>query len=294
MRDDIIQIGLILYLCFLSTLLSGQIWYQLDLLDDGETYQISLVSEEDWGIPNNITSTGQITIKAPTLEMDILDFESVHPLLQWHYNSRINAPKESTDFDYFSFGLEDASREFDYEAGVEVPIIRFKNGRGCSDFIRLIDNDSDPLIFSNTKSVNVGNQLTVVGARGNAYFGNRGEQLVKCQKQFRSLDQVMQDFKIFPNPASSNIQIHMDWTERAQQAQLYVRDNVGRVVLNKSYHLDKGINQLQLDISFLGGGIYHLELIDANQENIPLDRFVKVLSASIEEENDEKEGKIRN
>lgn len=295
MTNDILKIATILLLSILASSLSGQIWYKLDLLEDGETYQISLISDQDWGMPNNITSTGQITIKAPTLEMDVTDFESVNPLFEWQYNSRLNAPEESTDFDYFSFGLKQASRDFDYDAGVEVPIIQFKNGKGCSDFIRLIDNENDPFIFSDDKVINVGNQLTVLGAQGNAYMGNKGQELVKCNKEFLQVEKVMQGYKLFPNPASSMVNIHFDWKQRAQAGQFFVRDNAGKVVLYEQRNLEEGLNEVQLDISFLGGGIYHLELVDANKESIPLERFVKVLSASLdEEEEDKKDGKIRN
>lgn len=238
-------------------------------------------------MPNNITSTGQVTIKAPTLEFDIEEFESVHPKLSWEYNSRFNAPTESSDFDYFSFGLESASREFDYEAGEEIPIIRFKNAKGCSDFVGLLDNDSDPYVFSTSKEVNVGNQLTVIGARGNAYLGNRGDQLVKCKKQIKTKDQFIKDFVLFPNPAFNELNINLNWTKKDQTGNFFIRDNSGKVLVNKQEQLVKGFNEINFDISSLTGGIYHIELTNAKRQSIPLDRFVKVYSASIDDINKE-------
>jgi len=155
--------------------LFGQIFYQLELLEDGETYQISIIPNEDWGFPNNLTSTGQVTIKVPTLEFEIADFESVQPQFTWEYNSRVEGPNESFDLDYLSFGLKSASRQFEYEAGEAIPIIRFKNVMGCSEFVSLLDNNLDPVEVSTSRRANVGNQLTVLGAKGNAYAGNQGQ-----------------------------------------------------------------------------------------------------------------------
>lgn len=263
--------------------LSGQIWYKLELMDDGETYQISLVSEADWSLPNNLTSTGQITIKVPTLEFEMEEFENVNPQLVWDYNSRVNAPKESTDLDYLSFGLEKASRDFEYEAGEEIPIIRFKNTKGCSEYVSLLDNEIDPLVVSTTRFVNLGNQLTVVGARGNAYVGNRGQTIVKCKKLLKAKEEVMNNFVLFPNPAMNDVNIKLDWTNKSQIGHFFIRDNAGRVVKHQKAELQKGYNEIQFDISNLDGGIYHIELSNAKQENIKLERFVKVFSASIEE-----------
>ncbi len=273
--------GLLLLLTITVNTLFGQVWYKLELLDDEETYQISLMSEVDWTLPNNITSTGQVTIKTPTLEFEIADFESVHSDLVWKYNSRMNAPVEASDFDYFSFGLETANRAFEYEAKADIPIIRFRNGKGCAGFVSLINNAADPVISSESKEINVGNQLTVVGARGNAYVGNKGDQLVRCKKQVKARDQFMKNFVLFPNPAFNKLNLNLDWTAAAQTGHFYIRNSAGKVVAEKNHQLKKGFNEINFDIDALNGGIYHIELNNTNSENIPLDRFVKVYSASV-------------
>jgi len=279
---------LILFLIFGKTL-SGQVWFKLDLLEDKETYQISLVSQENWSLPNNITSTGQITIKAPTLELEITDFESVNPLLQWEYNSRFNAPDESSDFDYFSFGLEKSSRDFVYEKEEEIPIIRFKNANGCSDFVSLIDNTLDPYFYSKSKAVNIGNQLTVVGARGNAYMGIKGEKMVKCKKVIIKKEHFIDDYNIYPNPASDLIHLDLNWKESGQNGSIYIRDNSGKMVIVDKQRLEKGINKFSMNIGNLTGGIYYIEVLSEGGESIPMDRFVKINSASIDQMKKEEE-----
>jgi len=282
--------GIVLILCLiLGYTLNAQVWFKLDLLEDKETYQISLVSQESWSLPQNITSTGQITIKAPTLELEITDFESVNPLLQWEYNSRFNAPNESSDFDYFSFGLEASSRDFVYEKNEEVPIIQFKNANGCSDFVSLIDNDLDPYFYSKSKAVNIGNQLTIVGARGNAYMGIKGEKMVKCKKRIIKKEHFVDDYNIYPNPATDLIHLHFNWKESSQNASIYIRDNSGKTVLVDKHRLEKGNNKFDMSIGNLTGGIYYIEVLSEGGEAIPMDRFVKINSASIDQLKKEKE-----
>jgi len=271
-----------LFVVFFCHSLFGQIWYKLELLDDGETYQISLVSDVDWSLPNNLTSTGQVTVKVPTAEFELTEFESVHPQLKWDYNARIDSPNESVDIDYLSFGLENASRNFEYEAGEETPIIRFKNTRGCAGYVSLLDNEADPIEVSTDRHANIGSQLTVLGARGNAYFGNVGTQMVKCTKLIKTEKEVMKEFSLFPNPAHNDINIKMNWSEEAQEGHFFIRDNVGRVVLHQRANLQKGENEIRFDIGKLDGGMYHMELSNAKQESISLDKFIKIYSASID------------
>ena len=277
-------IGVAILACmFLTNTLLGQIWFKLDLLEDGETYRVSLISDVDWSLPNNITSTGQISIKAPTLELEIIDFESLNPNLNWEYNSRYNSPDESSDFDYFSFGLESSSRNFEYEAGEEVPIITFKNANGCADFVSLLDNDIDPYIYSRSKTVNIGNQLTVVGARGNAFIGVRGEKMVHCKKRVFQKETFLENSKLFPNPAHDHLTLELNWKESSQANNIFIRDNAGKTVLVEKQQMSKGFNSFSFDISNLPGGIYHVEMVSEAGESIPMDRFVKIYSASVEQ-----------
>lgn len=252
------------------------------MLEDGETYQVSLISDITWSLPNNITSTGQITIKAPTLELELIDFQSLNSNLTWEYNSRYNSPSESNDFDYFSFGLENSNRNFEYEAGEEVPLISFKNGNGCADFVSLINNETDPYIYSKSKEVNIGNQITVVGARGNAYLGIKGKEMVRCKKQVIQKEKFVKQYNIYPNPAHDNVTLEFDWKNKKATNTVYIRDNSGKTVIAEKTMVEKGFNNFSFDISNLSGGIYNVEIVAESGETIPLDRFVKIYSANID------------
>jgi len=282
MKKEFFNYLLVLAIIICTNPLSGQVWFKLDLMEDGETYQISLVSEEDWSLPRNLTSTGQVTVKVPTLAFELTAFESVHPQLIWEYNSRIDSPDESYELDYLSFGLKNAGRDFEYEAGEEIPIIRFQNARGCIDYVSLFDNELDPLRATTTRSASLGNKLTVVGAKGNAYRGNQGAKVVQCKKVIRAKKEVMKEVVVYPNPASQEVRLKLDWTDRSQIGHFFIRDNAGRVVQHQKMEIQEGFNEFQFNITGLDGGIYHLELSNAQQESISVDRFTKIYSASLE------------
>jgi len=44
----------------------AQVKFKMQLLNDGTTYQVSLVPETSYRPPLNMTSTAQVTIKVPT------------------------------------------------------------------------------------------------------------------------------------------------------------------------------------------------------------------------------------
>ena len=121
-----------------------------------------------------------------------------------------------------------------------------------------------------------------MGAKGNAYAGNQGQTKVKCEKFVMQKEEVMEEFLLFPNPASNEINLKLDWTQFDQEGFILIRDNMGKVVVQQAVELRKGFNEMQFDISQLEGGIYHVELSNSYQESVKLDRFVKINSASLD------------
>ena len=93
----------------------------------------------------------------------------------------------------------------------------------------------------------------------------------------------MKDFILFPNPAFNELNLNLDWTSTAQTGHFFIRNSEGKAVAEKIQELKNGFNVINFDIDALTGGIYSVELNNANSENIPLDRFVKVYSASIDD-----------
>ena len=95
---------------------------------------------------------------------------------------------------------------FNYEAGVELPLFTFKNALPCQGTVGLMDNSEDPFMAPNSRSANVGNSITIFGARGEAYLGNLAAFAeIPCQGNFStSIEKeeiIAEVLKVYPNPA---------------------------------------------------------------------------------------------
>ena len=78
---------LIILLSSLYINISAQVKFQLDFEEESETYTISLIPETTYSSPENLTGTGQITIKVPTNDFDVHNLINLHPDMMWFNNS---------------------------------------------------------------------------------------------------------------------------------------------------------------------------------------------------------------
>jgi len=260
---------------------TAQIQFKLTMLEDGETYQVSLIPEQTWTHPHNITSTAQVTLKVPTESFEVDDLKSLQLNIDWQSNSRSNSPSEEPGVDYISIGLSTLGTiDFNYEAGVEMPLFSFKNALPCSGSVVLMDNEEDPFMAPNSRSANVGNSITVFGARGEAYVGNVvASSEVPCQSaelttSIESNEIVAEETNVYPNPAINEVFVDMTWTNGKTDGDLVILDATGRVVKRQAVTLNDGFNQVQLQVEQLTFGIYSIEVQFDNQ-TLAIDRFVK-------------------
>jgi len=140
MNNTLFIKGLLTNLLILGTIYmtTAQVQFKLTMLEDGETYQVSLIPERSWQHPYNITSTAQVTIKAPAGSFEVKELTSLQLDIEWQDNSRSDSPSEAPDVDYISFGLGTLGTvDFNYEAGVEMPLFQFKNALSCQGTISL-------------------------------------------------------------------------------------------------------------------------------------------------------------
>lgn len=126
-----------------------------------------------WTSPFNITSSAQISIKAPTGGFVIDNEVALVSGTNWQHNATYIAPLEAPTYDYFSFGmLSLGTNAYNYQAGVEIAVLEFENVGTCTGGVLLLE-DNDPFLPPNSQSANVGNQITILGAGpGNAWVGN--------------------------------------------------------------------------------------------------------------------------
>lgn len=269
-----------LCLCLIGANLSfAQVKFKLTKLADGKSYQVSMIPEVSFQSPFNITSTAQITLKAPRGGFEVDQIFNLQDGVEWEPNSLTKGPQEAPDADYLSFGLlTQGTNKIVYEAGVEIPLFAFTNFFECQGQLALLDNKNDPFAMPNSRQVNIGNQITILGAQGDAYIGNASESVVPCGDNLTSIeliDQAKVNLNVFPNPAVDYLFIDFAWARKGETVQLKVLDLNGKLIKEKTIAINQGNNQAKIDIQSLAQGNYLIELTGATWK-ITSDQFVKM------------------
>lgn len=172
---------LVFLLVFSINQAEAQVEFKIEVMPDNVTYQVSMRPTVTWNPPMNITSSGQVTIKAPTGGFVISNTSSVVPSTSWSHNSTYNNPIEDPFHDYFSFGLTSlGTSAFSYDAGVETPIFTFQNSGTCTGPVELMAA-GDPFYPPNSQNGNAGCQITTFGGgQMNAWIGNYDLMSANC------------------------------------------------------------------------------------------------------------------
>lgn len=157
----------------------SQLQGSLEQIPGNDAYQVSVIPSVNWSPPNSITSSAQITLRATTGTLQIVDFQ---PFVgNWVAAPPIVAPAEAPGFDYFSFSLQAPVANLVLTAGSPIALFSFKNQMGCTN-IQIVNNTSDPFLPPNSMSVNIGNFFSMVGSGigANGYEGNAQSDAVGC------------------------------------------------------------------------------------------------------------------
>jgi hypothetical protein len=271
-------------LLFLSASASAQVKFKLSYDFSTEYYTASVIPDESYVYPNNITAVGQVTIKVPTNAFDPVDIVSHLVGMKWEANARNNSPAEAPDFDYISFGLIlQGLATPDYVANEELSLFSFKNAYGCntqsnaSSIIYLVDNESDPFMPPNSQGSNIGNAMTILGAEGVEYSGIVGSQAVSCDPSavLSTHEQIgLSEFSIFPNPATHFVNVNIKWDGDADEANILVMDALGKQVSISPVNLSNGSNTQKIIVENLPAGTYWVYLAGKDWK-VGLDRFSK-------------------
>lgn len=267
-----------LALLFLSFSLSAQVQFKLTYSKETQRYTVSVIPTATYTNPDNITGTGQVTIKVPTNQFFPVDIESSLEGMNWDANSRNDSPSEEPDFDYISFGLTvTAGLAFpDYVQGVELPLFSFQNSFGCTGKIYLIDNGTDPFMPPNSQMANIGNSITIFGAGGDAYGGIVGSGECDCEDETTSVEEEigLEAHRLFPNPAIDIVNVEINWNADATDVMLQVVDATGKTVLAERQTLVKGSNQRKINVGNLADGSYFVYLVNDSWK-LSLNSFTK-------------------
>ena len=287
------KLNLFLCLAFLFSALSSQAQFEfkIDYDFDTELYVVSVIPQASYTEPQNITSDGQVTIKAPTNKFIPVEIQSILDGMTWEANSRIDAPEEAPDYDYISFALQITGGVAypEYKEGEELALFSFKNAYGCqagtgnpSDaMIAIVDNDADIFMPPNSANANIGNSLSVLGAgttgNGYGYAGLYNGGAVSCDPQnptSTAEEMGFSEFRVFPNPVYNEANIEIQWEGESVDAFIQMVDPSGKLILQEPVTLASGRNTKRLLVGNYAAGSYFLYLVGEEWE-VSLDKLNK-------------------
>ena len=146
-------------------------------------FTVSVIADQTIPVPQNTTSTAQVTLKVPTGSFEVTNFQSLTPGASFEQNSRSNAPMEAPEFDYVVFGLTTlGTRTIEYTAGVKIPLFSFENGGTCTgEKVFFMENFVDPFYPPNSENANANQQITVAATGSDlTIICNQNNEISDC------------------------------------------------------------------------------------------------------------------
>lgn len=148
---------LLLYLPFIA---SSQVLFSVDLQADGTTYLVKMRPQKTYKKPMNITNSAQCSFVVPTGGFRPSNINNINGV--WKNENDIIAPEGNAKNDYIIFNLSGNISDVDYEKGKEIPLFTFQNiGKQTGELVFISEEDIN---FFKSQKINIGNQLSVLGA----------------------------------------------------------------------------------------------------------------------------------
>lgn len=266
---------------FIVTVVEAQVKFKLTRLPDNATYMVSLMPDETWSFPKNVTTTAQVTVRLPSYAHFIAGrIKSLVKDVTWTDNAYVESPKQDLANTYISFNLQTiGTRAFNFEAGKELPLFTFQNiGTTCFGSLNLVDNSS-----ATTKNVvaggyNIGQHISTLGAGGEAFSGNDGSS-VACQGITAVKDienSPLSILKAYPLPTTSELFIEWQISENSiDNVQLIVHNAVGETLETVNLKNTQSLQTTRLDVTKWAAGVYSFHLM-SNKSISKSKTFVKM------------------
>ncbi len=265
---------------FLAHSTFAQVKFKITYEGEQQHWVVSILPEATYVAPNNITGTGQITIKVPSNRFEPVNIVNYQPTMVWEANSRSNSPEEAPEFDYISFGLiNQGATAPDYTAGIETPLFSFQNEMGCTGAVYLVDHGTDPFMPPNSQKTNIGNSLAILGAAGDAYAGNIDGGFADCSDLLSAAEDVdkilVSQFNLYPNPCKANLTLEINWENKGEDVLMEIINTSGIIVYSQRLSLQKGLNVEAIELPEIPSGIYWLKLKGSGNRR-STERFFKI------------------
>jgi Secretion system C-terminal sorting domain len=266
---------MLFFVAGLSQSALAQVKLSLSMMADEQTYLVSLVSEETWKAPHNAVGSIQVVLKYAAKKSFLAGkITSLVPGVSWTDNAYVESPSSDPAHNFVCFVLnENGTKQIPFRKGEEIPLFTFTNlTKDCVGKLELLDNQ-DALVqhIVNQDHLNVTQNITVLGARGNAYAGVLNRQ-VDCTKKAISVknpSSLINHLRAFPVPTSDQLQVNWE-NASANGAQTLIIANVLGEIINIRKDLTpeiKGQQSLSLDVSTYPSGLYTGTLVNTKGES---------------------------
>lgn len=283
-----------------QTFLPAQVKFMLAYNAVTDEYAVSMMPERTWQSPFNKTAAGQVTLKATTGQFFVKEVISHLEDTEWTVSGRVDGPMESPKYDYIFFRLRTPGlAELPYQAFKPTKLFTFKLESNCAKEVMLVSNYEDEFLPPNSKRINIGNSLGVLGARGEAYIGNVSDLPIFCpyaaasttdEREVSETESVREtkvitessplatlskEPTLFPNPTVDEVNISLHWIGSNGKKEVLVYSASGQLARTFTTDIQTGDNSFNLNIKDLENGIYNFILVDDNTA-IDIGKIIKV------------------
>jgi hypothetical protein len=261
-------IGLVLGLTQIS---QAQVKFNLSLMPDQRTYLVSMIPETTWMPPQNTVGSIQIVLKMPADKAFLAgEIKSLIPGISWSDNAYIERPSSAKAYTFVCFVLnEPGTKKIPFDSGVETPLFTFINlETGCVGSVELVENESE-IVKSIVQAdrINVTQNITVLGARGNAFSGILNST-TDCTliTSTNVKNSIVKNLRIFPVPASDYL--HVYWNNDADGGanKISVSNMLGEIIAIENTNNVVGEQKVVLDVAGYSNGLYTAVLSNSSGE----------------------------
>lgn len=254
---------------FVSTafVLKAQVKLNLTLLPDQRTYLVSMTPEVSWTEPMNMTGSAQIVVRLPAGKpFTAGNIKSLIPGVTWVDNAFVEMPASAPDYNFVCFVLNElGTKGIHYQAGIETPLFTFQNLEPeCAGRLELSGNE-DPVIEKVVQNdhINITQNLTVLGAYGNAFSGI-GNNTADCAATSSTTTvNLVDELRVFPIPVADFLNIR--WVNGAEAndmpGNLHVFNSLGSLISLNTLTKLSGEQNIRLDVSAWPTGLYSARFI---------------------------------
>lgn len=258
-----------LAICLLFSL-QAQVRLNLSLLPDQQTYLVSMVPDVSWPTPQNMVGGAQICLQMPAGKPFLAgQIKSLIPGTTWTDNAYLEKATATADYQYVCFSLSEmGTKAIPFSEGVETPLFSFKNLEpGCVGVLELVENNNPVTQSVVAKDrVNITQNMTVLGARGNAYTGLMNSRVDCTLISTTDERPIVSRLRVFPVPATDVLQVAWENSESSKISKLQVADMLGRQMALENTSELAGEQQLRLDVAGYPTGLYLASLVNQSGE----------------------------